>query len=330
MSSVPSEVLRDVLLPLNRKKLDVVQFTNRRFLRLILERMADVCLRQIKAASFRASDDTSYATIRIGGRPEQVIQTGHQDNAHLLSEFLQALRSSRVVRLSFSGLVFTPELAALVLQTPVVTLELNIFAGSCAQLTPTHFRELVLHFSPSSLRINTCHLHSSQITDDFLKVLSKNHVRSTWVHELAPVDGGRFGVSDDAIVDFCVQEDPPAGQEGEDAPRPYDPFGDLIVCNGNFTKDLIKRLVEASAVSMRRKPIRIRVSPVPFEEEDLRDYAQYLTAGSSEQPRQWRAYDFPREQCGASTAMDLQIMLHAEHGLEMIRGYPDFYPETDE
>ncbi|KAH7725255.1 hypothetical protein AAVH_07046 [Aphelenchoides avenae] len=54
LSNVPDEVLRVVLLPLGRWTLDAVQFTNRRLLQLITERMSDVCSREIKATSFRA------------------------------------------------------------------------------------------------------------------------------------------------------------------------------------------------------------------------------------------------------------------------------------
>ncbi|KAH7698536.1 hypothetical protein AAVH_34369, partial [Aphelenchoides avenae] len=103
---LPSEVLRDVLLPLNRWKLDGVQFTNRHFLRLITERMTDVCLREIKAASFRAPSDkeNTYGTtfIHIADRPEQKIQRALHDTARLFSEFMHALRSSRVRFLTLS------------------------------------------------------------------------------------------------------------------------------------------------------------------------------------------------------------------------------------
>jgi hypothetical protein len=108
MSSLPSEVLRDALLPLNRWTLDDVQFTNRRFLRLILERMSDVCLRDINEASFQAPGNVKENTngrayIRIEGPPERTIYNAHKDTARLFSEFLQALRSSRVACLSLCG-----------------------------------------------------------------------------------------------------------------------------------------------------------------------------------------------------------------------------------
>lgn len=113
MSSVPREVLRDVLHPLNRRTLDAVQFTNRRFLQTILEQMSDVCLRQIVAASFKAANpnENTYATwfIHIRGRPgfpDRKIQSSHEDAARLFWEFLQALRSSRVTRLTFNGKYF--------------------------------------------------------------------------------------------------------------------------------------------------------------------------------------------------------------------------------
>lgn len=83
MSSVPSEVLRDILLPLDRWTLDNVQLTNRRFLRLILERMSAVCLREIETVIFEPPKNIS-GTLQPKGKVSNI------------AEFVQALRSSRI------------------------------------------------------------------------------------------------------------------------------------------------------------------------------------------------------------------------------------------
>lgn len=100
MSSVPSEVLRDVLLALDRWTLDAVQFTNQRFLRLITERMSDVCLRQVRHANLWGSTTDSYLAIYVDGRPEvHNIPQPHQTTAYLFSLLMNVLRSSRVEKL---------------------------------------------------------------------------------------------------------------------------------------------------------------------------------------------------------------------------------------
>lgn len=63
---------------------------------------------------------------------------------------------------------------------------------------------------------------------------------------------------------------------------------------------------------MRTRPLQITVSPVRFEEEGLRDYAQHLTYRRRGQLWQQRIYDFPCEQHGAATGMRLQIVLERE------------------
>ncbi|KAH7702840.1 hypothetical protein AAVH_29996, partial [Aphelenchoides avenae] len=104
MSSVPGEVLRDVLLPLDRWTLDGVQFTNRRFLRLIKERMPDVCLRQVDSACLWGSTTDPYLAIYVNGRPEvRNIPQPHQTTAFLFSLLMQVLRSSRVEKLVVVG-----------------------------------------------------------------------------------------------------------------------------------------------------------------------------------------------------------------------------------
>lgn len=128
-----------------------------------------------------------------------------------------------------------------VLQTPILADALNIDAGRCAELTPTQFHQLLLHFAPTSLQVKTCRLHSSQITDESLRALSKAGVRFMRFLSLVPVDGRRFPVSDDAIVEFLVQQDAESGEDGDEA-QPWD--GELQVSNGSFTKNLFKRLLE--------------------------------------------------------------------------------------
>ncbi|KAH7696287.1 hypothetical protein AAVH_36644, partial [Aphelenchoides avenae] len=68
----------------------------------------------------------------------------------------------------------------------------------------------------------------------------------------------------------------------------------------------------ASSVSVRTRPLRITVSPVCFEEEDLRDYAQYLTYRDRGRPWQQRIYSFPCTQRGAVTSTRLQLVLERE------------------
>lgn len=105
MSSVPADILRDVLLPLGRWTLDDVQFTSRRFRRLIFEHMSNVCLREIDRATFHVpTENTSYArswyVIHVNSRPEQQVANTHKESAHLFPEFVHALRSCRVAVLT--------------------------------------------------------------------------------------------------------------------------------------------------------------------------------------------------------------------------------------
>ncbi|KAH7698862.1 hypothetical protein AAVH_34039, partial [Aphelenchoides avenae] len=211
---------------------------------------------------------------------------------------------------------FTPELATLIFQAPIVAHALRIDEGSCADLTPTQFQEVLLHFSPASLDIDGCRLRACQLTDGFIRGLSKARVQCMTFYNLVPVDADNFGLTDDAIVDFCVQDDVQIGQEGDaTAQRSYE---ELDVCNGSFTKELFKRLVEASSASTRTQPLQITVSPFPFEEEDLRDFSQYLSRQRGE-PYPFRVYDFPVEQQGADAAIHLQIVLHPGNTLTMLR-----------
>ncbi|KAH7714714.1 hypothetical protein AAVH_17913 [Aphelenchoides avenae] len=239
MASVPGEVLEDVLQPLDRWTLDAVQFTNRRFLRLIAERMKEVCLRQLSYAHavFNTSNEdaecNSYVRINDGPKRRN-ISNAHKDPVHLLSAFLKALRSSRVEALTFSGLTFTPAIATLLLESPITAHQLSFLTGSCTELTSTQFRDVVLHLSPTSLCLYSCLLRACQINDEFLCSLPKNHVRRASFQNLVPVDGDSFCVTDDAVVDFCMQQDVCVGEE-EDAPKPG-PVGELVLHNGSFTK----------------------------------------------------------------------------------------------
>lgn len=103
MSSLPNEILEDVLQPLDRWTLDGVQFADGRFLQLILERMTDVCLRGIDSATFTVKrDESSYFIVTDNG-PVRSISKHHIDTAHLFSEFVQCLRSSSVAYLILYG-----------------------------------------------------------------------------------------------------------------------------------------------------------------------------------------------------------------------------------
>ncbi|KAH7723030.1 hypothetical protein AAVH_09503 [Aphelenchoides avenae] len=209
------------------------------------------------------------------------------------------------------GFIFTPELAALVLQTPIVADTLTVVAGSWAELTATQFHEVLLHFSTTSLDIQACRLRACQITDDLIRELSKKGLRcATFHNELVPVDGGRFVVTDDAVADFCVQSDEHIAPERVLC-------GELVLHNGSFTKDLFKRLVEASAVSMRTRWMRIVVCPSPVGDEDLRDFAQHLSYRNRVKPWQYRIYNFPSEHHGSDAAMHTQIVLHPYNSLQL-------------
>lgn len=61
-----------------------------------------------------------------------------------------------------------------------------------------------------------------------------------------PVDGGSFHVTDDAIVNFCLEEDVQIDRQEEDAAPKRRPHAELHVDNGIFTKNLFKRLIEVS------------------------------------------------------------------------------------
>ncbi|KAH7725616.1 hypothetical protein AAVH_06796 [Aphelenchoides avenae] len=312
MSSVPCEVLRDVLQPLNRWTLDGVQLTDRRLLRLITKRMSDVCLRHVRFASVGGltkhngkTDVTS--TIHFIDRPERNISNYYEDAPPLFSKLMQALRSSCIETLMIGWLTLTPELAALVLQTPMVVHKLKMDDVSCAELTPVQFQEVILHFSPALLDVGSRRLRACLLTDDFIRALSKKASRISFGNG-APVDGGSFHVTDDAVVDFCAQQDVANGEAGDHTSE-WKPYAELIFYHGRFTKDLFRRLVEASTASMRSQTLRIVVCPIPrIRDDDLQRFGEHVSYRKHNEWEDLRVYDFPDEQNG----MHLQIKLKFE------------------
>ncbi|KAH7725618.1 hypothetical protein AAVH_06798 [Aphelenchoides avenae] len=274
--------------------------------------MSDVCLRQVYYA--RVGGTTTHkdgttdvvSRIRFNDRPDRDISNHHEDHAHLFAQLVQALRSSHVETLCIGWFTLTPALATLVLQTPIVVHDLKFREVDCAELTPTQFQDVVLHFSPTRVvDFSGCPLRACQLTDEFLRVLSKNSSRIRMEY-VAPVDGGSFHMTDDAVVDFCAQQDVGIGNEGDTLSN-WKPYEELILNHGSFTKDLFRRLVEASAVSMRTQTLRITVGPLPpIEDVDLRDFAQHLSYRRRDGWDDLRVYDFPDQQNG----MHLQIKMN--------------------
>ncbi|KAH7694326.1 hypothetical protein AAVH_38631, partial [Aphelenchoides avenae] len=88
----------------------------------------------------------------------------------------------------------------------------------------------------------------------------------------------------------------------------------------------------ASALSKRTQPLRIVVFSPSVDDDNLRDFEHRLSYRDRGQPRQVRIYDFLGEQHGAVAAVDLQIVLHSDNTLEIIRARrPDcFFRESDE
>lgn len=133
---IPSEVLDDILKPLSRWTLDDVQIAKRRLLHAITTRMVDVCLREIDYANFDASEGTGrWYLIDAEGRNSKTSSDTAMSTAHRFTEFIRELQSATVTYLRFegkphyprrrenhslhnsgrSGLIFTPELAELIL-----------------------------------------------------------------------------------------------------------------------------------------------------------------------------------------------------------------------
>ncbi|KAH7714137.1 hypothetical protein AAVH_18532 [Aphelenchoides avenae] len=71
-------------------------------------------------------------------------------------------------------------------------------------------------------------------------------------------------------------------------------------------------------MSMRTRPLRISVSPLPIKEEDLRAFAQHLSYRESPR-RPLRIYEFPAKQHEEDAAMNMQIVLRPGIELEMNR-----------
>lgn len=71
---------------------------------------------------------------------------------------------------------------------------------------------------------------------------------------------------------------------------------------------------------MRTQSLRIIVSTPPFQEEDLRDFEQYLSYCDRDTPEELRIYNFPDDQHETDATMDLQIVLdRLSNRLELIR-----------
>lgn len=103
MSSLPREILVDVLRTLDRWTLDAVQITNRRFLQLIEELLSGVCLREITYAHF--SSEEGRSSVSPVGRSElqMELSDAHEDFAGFFSAFLNALRNSWIADLCLVG-----------------------------------------------------------------------------------------------------------------------------------------------------------------------------------------------------------------------------------
>jgi hypothetical protein len=149
-----------------------------------------------------------------------------------------------------SGITFTPALRTLVLEAPIVVEDLMIFSSNFAELTPDQVHEVILHFSPTDLDLEYNRFHVSQLNDDFLRALIKNRVQRIEFPREQPVGGDRFALTDDAVVDFCVQQDVAQHDEeqDEDEQGAEVPYAALTVRHGRFTTNLFKRLVEVMTV----------------------------------------------------------------------------------
>lgn len=107
MSSLPSDVLEDILHSLDQWTLDGAPFTEGRFRQLISERLSVVCLRKFDYASFRAPgqnenvDATSF--IRIDALRHRLFSKADRNTARLFADFVRVLRCSRVTYLVLYG-----------------------------------------------------------------------------------------------------------------------------------------------------------------------------------------------------------------------------------
>lgn len=103
MSTLPREVLLDVLLPLDRSSLDSALSVDSNFLEVIREKMADVCLRNLEYARFYPSQKLSLIRAKDGRVCSPWTLQGGKLTLDVLEVFLLALRSSCVEKLDFYG-----------------------------------------------------------------------------------------------------------------------------------------------------------------------------------------------------------------------------------
>lgn len=106
MSSVPTEILRDELQPLDRWRLGRRQSTSRRFLQLILGRKSHVCLRRDSSAvlvgPFSEFDDLDPFGAWHLRSSRRRLSCKHKNTTRLFAEFTLALRSSCVEELTLN------------------------------------------------------------------------------------------------------------------------------------------------------------------------------------------------------------------------------------
>ncbi|KAH7695695.1 hypothetical protein AAVH_37242, partial [Aphelenchoides avenae] len=247
MSSLPCEVMVDTLVPLNRWTLDSVQSTNRRFWRLIHERMSDVCLREISHAKLNTYGASvkavANASIHVKGPPELEF-ANHKYIVPLkyFTAFIASLRSSRIDTLDVSDLPITPGISTLFREGPIITRQLNLDGITCATVSPAQFHSFILHLSPSSLRFDGGRFRAEHFSDDLIRALCKNGTTHMHLPNAEPTDGGSYRVTDDAIVEFCVEQDVREGEERRGVSSR--PFGEIVVHYSDTTPNLFKRLVE--------------------------------------------------------------------------------------
>lgn len=101
---------------------------------------------------------------------------------------------------------------SLVLETPIVVHKIQSFEVDCAGMTPTQFHGVVLHFSPA---LSTSVVVAFAL-DRYRRLSSSTAQEPSAAHSnqtsKTQVDRVVFSVMDDAIVDFCAQEDRPSAR----------------------------------------------------------------------------------------------------------------------
>lgn len=103
MSTLPREVLLDVLLPLDRCSLDSALLVDRNFLKVISRKMDDICLRNLEYARFYPSQKLSLIRAKDGRVCSPWTLRGGKLTLDVLEVFLLALRSSCIEKLDFYG-----------------------------------------------------------------------------------------------------------------------------------------------------------------------------------------------------------------------------------